>query len=137
VPKDDAEALFWFRKAAAHHDPGAAYNLGVMYAEGRVVQRNLGEAVRLYREAADRGNAAAQSNLGAMYAEGQGVPQDYVLAHMWLSLAVALGNRIALRNRDIVAGHMSGEQIVESERLAREWQLQRKSASTVSHRDAP
>jgi hypothetical protein len=128
MPKDDAEALFWFRKAAAHHDPGAAYNLGVM-AEGRGVQRDLGEAARLYREAADRGNATAQSNLGAMYAEGQGAPQDFLLAHMWLSLAVASGNRIALRNRDIVAGHMSGGQIAESERLVREWQLQRKSAS--------
>jgi TPR repeat protein len=125
VPKDDAEALFWFRKAAAQHDPSAAYNLGAMYAEGRGGQRDLGEAVIFYREAGDRGNNAAQSNLGAMYAEGQGVPQNFLLAHMWLSLAAASANRIAIKNRDIVAGHMSPEQIAESERLARERQLQR------------
>jgi TPR repeat protein len=81
--------------------------------------------VIFYREAGDRGNNAAQSNLGAMYAEGQGVPQNFLLAHMWLSLAAASANRIAIKNRDIVAGHMSPEQIAESERLARERQLQR------------
>ena len=44
------------------------------------------QAVVLYRQAGERSNAAAQSNLGLMYEHGQGVPQDYVSAHMWLSL---------------------------------------------------
>lgn len=44
------------------------------------------QAVVLYRQAGERSNAAAQSNLGLMYEHGQGVPQDYVSAHMWVSL---------------------------------------------------
>jgi TPR repeat protein len=61
-----------------------------------------------------------------MYSEGQGVPQDYVLAHMWLSLAAAVGNRIAIRNLDIVTGHMTAKQVAEAQKLASEWQWHRK-----------
>ena len=39
-----------------------------------------------------------------MYASGQGVPQDYVVAHMWFSLSLALGNTgAAAPNRDRAA----------------------------------
>jgi uncharacterized protein len=58
-----------------------------------------------------------------MYAEGRGVPQNYVLAYMWLNLAAALGNRNAERNRDIAAGHMTPAQIAEAERLVQERNL--------------
>jgi uncharacterized protein len=32
-----------------------------------------------------------------MYADGRGVPQDYVRAHMWFSLAAAQGEHRASR----------------------------------------
>src|SRR5271163_410553 len=50
-------------------------------------------ALRLIRPLADQGDADAQNILGLMYYSGQGVPQDYVIAHMWLSLAAAGGLR--------------------------------------------
>ena len=55
-------------------DAYAAYNSG-----------DYKSAARLFRLLADQGNASAQYNLGLMYSNGQGVPQDYVLAHMWLN----------------------------------------------------
>src|SRR5882757_4306182 len=54
-----------------------------------------------FRLAADQGQVLAQFNLGLMYANGMG-PQDYVQAHMWLSLAAARGAQEALKNREIV-----------------------------------
>ena len=42
--------------------------------------------MKWYRLAADQGHAKAQNNLGSIYVKGQGVPQDYVLAHMWFNL---------------------------------------------------
>ena len=36
----------------------------------------------------DQGLGGAQFNLGS-YAEGKGVPQDQVLAHMWLDLVAS------------------------------------------------
>jgi uncharacterized protein len=56
-----------------------------------------------------------------MYAKGQGVPQDYVSAHMWYSLAAAEGLTDAAKERDTVAAQMTPAQIAEAQRLAREW----------------
>jgi TPR repeat protein len=63
----------------------------------------------------------AQNNLGVINAKGQGVPLDNVLAYMWFDLAAALNNEMARKNRDISAKRMTPDQIVEAQRLAREW----------------
>ena len=75
---------------------------------------------------AEQGLASAQYNLGVMYDEGQGVPQDYVQAHMWFSLAAAglppgEDRNSAAEYRDIVAKLLTAAQIAEAQRLAREW----------------
>ena len=56
-----------------------------------------------------------------MYVKGQGVPQDYVIAHMWFNLAAARGKKNAVKARDIVAAQMTPAQIAEAQKLAREW----------------
>ena len=80
VPKDDAEAVKWFRKAADQGFAEAQHILGMMYAKGRGVPEDDAEAVKWYRKAADQGHARAQYMLGNMYANGEGVPQDDVMA---------------------------------------------------------
>ena len=128
VPKNDAVAIEWYRKAAEQGIPGAQLDLGFMYYNGQGVPQDYAEAVKWFRKAAEQGNAIAQNNLGAMYYNGQGVPQDYILAHMWFSLSVPRSptsekksRNNAVRNRDIVASKMPPAQIAEAERLAREW----------------
>ncbi len=64
-----------------------------------------------------------------MYANGQGVPQDYVQAHMWLNLAGAQGNKVAAKNRDIVAKLMTPAQLAEAKRLAGKWRPRRQSGT--------
>ena len=59
--------------------------------------------------------------LGLMYDLGQGVPQNYVQAHMWFSLSVALGDPVGTRNRDQAAALLTPAQLAESERLLRAW----------------
>ena len=66
--------------AGPFEDAGAALNRG-----------DYATALRLIRPLADQGNANAQVNLGQMYVSGVGVPQDYVRAHMWFTLAAAQG----------------------------------------------
>ena len=41
------------------------------------------------------GVADAQNNLGVMYERGHGVPQDYLMAHMWYNLAGSEGSGLA------------------------------------------
>ena len=113
------------RVRAEQGDARAQYNLALWYAFGQGDLEDDAEAVRLYRLAADQGHADAQSNLGLLYENGEGVPQDYVQAHMWTNLAVAQfsgeDRDRRERNRDIIAAKMTAEQVVEAQRLAREW----------------
>jgi TPR repeat protein len=73
------------------------------------------------RSCAEQGDADLQLMLGDMYALGEGVPQDYVLAYMWVNLAVAQGNEAAQNLKDRVEQRMTREQIAEAQRLSREW----------------
>jgi TPR repeat protein len=95
VPKDDKEAMKWYRLAADQGYASAQNNLGLMYANGQGVPKDDKEAVKWYRLAADQGNANAQFNLGGRYANGQGVPQDYKEAVKWYRLAADQGNASA------------------------------------------
>lgn len=125
---DYAVALRLWLPLAAQGNAFAQTNLGFLYSSGRGVPQNLGEAARWYRLAADQGNAIAQSNLGSMYVSGEGVPQDYVQAYMWVAVAASRfppsakkDRNEAVQHRDIVASHMTPEQLAEAQRLAREW----------------
>ena len=64
-------------------------------------------------------------NLAFMHAEGDGVRQDYVAAHMWLSLAAARAlaahRATVVEEQEALAEQMTSDQIAEAERLAREW----------------
>ena len=76
-------------------------------------------AYKLWLPLAEQGNASAQYNLGVMYDNGQGVPQDYVLAHMWWNLSGSNGFKDAVTNRNIVEKKMSKQKIEEAQELAR------------------
>jgi len=132
VTEDDAEAVKWYRKAADQGHVSAQYRLGYMYEEGQGVPQDYAEAAKWYRKAADQGYAYAQGNLGLMYQNGQGVSQDYVMAHMYYNIASATalsncvwadagGSDAARKYRDRIAKIMTGEQVAEAQRLAREW----------------
>ena len=68
VPKDDREAVKWYRRAAEQGDASAQFNLGVMARDsnGEGVPEDDREAVKWYRRAAEQGDASAQFNLGSI-----------------------------------------------------------------------
>jgi hypothetical protein len=128
VRKDDSEALKWFRLAAERGSAVAEFNLGVMYAEGQGVPQDNEEAAKWYLLAADHGHPQAQYNLGLWHANGDGGSADNVRAHMWFNLAAARfpasdtrSRSVAASSRDAVAGNMTGGQIAQAQKLAREW----------------
>ena len=110
----------WYRLAADQGFAVAQSNLGFMYAEGQGVPQDYVEAVKCYRLAADQGLADAQFSLGLRYAQGQGVPQDYVEAYAWFSLAAAGGFADFVKGRDIAAGDLTPEQLLEGQKRAAE-----------------
>jgi TonB family protein len=95
VPKDDAEAVQWFRRAAKHGDPAAQYYIGVCYASGLGVKADSEEAAKWWRKA-EKAEPRARARLGALYWNGEGVERDVKKAFQLTSSAAQDGNRAAM-----------------------------------------
>ena len=67
----------------------AQYEVGLMYANGLGVERNLQDAVYWIQKAAEKGLGSAQYLLGTRYASGIGVGADPFMAQFWLQKAAA------------------------------------------------
>ena len=64
LPKDDSQAVSWFRKAVEAGDALGMANLGVMYANGQGgLPKDDSQAVSWYRKAAEAGDAYAVAAL--------------------------------------------------------------------------
>jgi TPR repeat protein len=80
------------RKRAGLGDPLAQFQMAwLLLQDPQITRQDMALAVQSMQAAAQAGIIAAQANLGWMYFEGTGLPQDYVLGHMWLLLASASG----------------------------------------------
>jgi TPR repeat protein len=78
-------------RAADRGSPSSAFNAGVMYERGFVVDRDLARAAQWYRRAADTGYAEAEHNLALLLREGKGVPRDGAQAIQLLRAAARQG----------------------------------------------
>jgi len=130
LSRDYEKSASWFRKAADQGDPAAQVNLGLLYEFGQGVAQDDAASATWYRKAADQGDARALIYLGSLYEAGRGVPQDYVEAYKLWSLAVVRTpawetelEAEAVKNRDNVATKMTSGQIIQAQKLSRDWKL--------------
>jgi len=95
APADPAQALAWFRQAAAGGEVAAQLWLVEAYRDGsHGVERNPDEALSILTDAAAR-DPAAQAMLGTFYERGIGVPRDVRAAAGWYLQAAQAGDRNA------------------------------------------
>jgi len=87
VPRDHAQAVRWFERAAAGQFAPAQYNLGRMYEQGLGTGLDLSKSLEWFRKAAQRGDAEAQGHLGYLALGGK--TPDYVGARRWLEKSAA------------------------------------------------
>jgi TPR repeat protein len=85
--KDYQRAYQEWKASADAGQAEAQFDLGLLYAQGLGVHRDLTEAAQWYRKSAEQGNAEAQFALGQMYSRGWGVPRDEADAIRWLQMA--------------------------------------------------
>ena len=86
-PLDYNEAFKRLKKAAELGLSEAQVNFGVMYLEGKGVQKDYRIAFEWFTKAAEQGNAQAKNNLGILYYQGFGVQKDYKKAFNWYKQA--------------------------------------------------
>jgi localization factor PodJL len=84
--------------AATAGDPGASFEVGSRYAEGRAVPQDLATAAAWFDRAARSGMALAQFRLASMYEKGLGVKRDLDEARRLYLAASAQGHAKAMHN---------------------------------------
>ena len=100
-------------------DAKAQFDLGVIYAKGTGVKKDVAKSFQWFHKAAEQGVVSAQTEIAWMYQNGVGVPQDYVGAYKWDNLAAASGDEWAITHRDYVASLMTPEQIAQGQEMSR------------------
>lgn len=83
IPKNEKEAVKWYRKAAEQGQADAQNNLAICYETGKGVLKDEKEAVKWYRKAAEQGDPTSQTNLGLVYHYGKGALKDEKEAVKW------------------------------------------------------
>jgi hypothetical protein len=76
VAKDQQAGAGWLLRAAEHGSPQAAFNVGVMYERGFVVERDPARAIEWYRKAVQANLPMAKYNLALMLRDGRGAIRD-------------------------------------------------------------
>lgn len=116
---EKAVAVFLPLAETSHH-PYAQYYLGIMYANGQGVKKDLKTAARWLRSAAEQGIPQAQFRLGELYAAGNGVPRDYERAYVWFSIASHFGHKAAASAQGSAVSHLSAAELREAKKLSEE-----------------
>jgi TPR repeat protein len=96
--------------------------MGVFYASGQGVRRNIRQSMLWFRKAAEHGHPVAAYNLGVAYATGLGVPRNGTKAYMWHYIASSvLGYAPSKRKLDQLEEQLAPAQIAEALRNVHEW----------------
>ena len=90
-----SEAVLWWQRRAAFHDPEAMRLLGMAEARGFNGKRNLPAAIAYWRDASARGDTISRFELAQLYYEGIGVEPDSEKAYELFRQAADQGVRRA------------------------------------------
>jgi uncharacterized protein len=120
------KALNTFYTLAKKDDAKAQYNVGLIYANGKGVQKDLAKAKKWYEKAAKQGNGPAQYNLAQLYhMAGEKGTHRYEKARYWYEKAVEAGIMQAYNN--LASLYMEGKGVKQDQQKA--FELFRKAAS--------
>ncbi len=86
------------RAAANKGDPGAAFEIGIRYAEGRGVAQDYATAAKWYERAAQGGIVPATFRLGTLHEKGLGLKKDIDTARRYYLDAAEKGSAKAMHN---------------------------------------
>jgi TPR repeat protein len=96
VPEDEAQAIRWWKKAAAQGYTEAMFALGSAYLFGSQAAKTVPdgdrEAAIWYFQAASAGHAEAQYHLGLLFLGGKGVIESRTEAAFWFRKAADQGH---------------------------------------------
>ncbi|MCB1422962.1 MAG: sel1 repeat family protein [Nitratireductor sp.] len=109
---DYAEAFRIWDKQARAGNAAAAYNMGILYANGKGVTPSQETAFAWFKYAADLGDIDGQVRTGRMYMSGQGVERSEAKAKPYLEMAAAEGSADADNYLGLIAISLSNDEAI-------------------------
>lgn len=94
-------------------------NIGIMYMDGKGVQRNMKLAVQWLARSAANGSSLGQNNLGGLYRDGKGVNRDFGKALTYFAASAAQGNAAGQLNLGLL--YMYGQGVRQDLSKAYMW----------------
>jgi TPR repeat protein len=119
VPKNPAQAFYWFKKAAEQGNAWGEGGVGTAYINGEGVAKDEKEAFKWFKKAADQGFFPAQDQLGVLYVNGMGCEKDSAEAYKWFYLAAQQGYQTATEHMSALTSYMTPDQIYEGQQRAK------------------
>jgi TPR repeat protein len=89
----DSKKFFFAKRAANNGNAQAQFDLAIMYATGKGVQKNEKIAFNWFHKSARNNYAPAKHYMGISFLQGRGVRKQTELARYWFRLAVKQGYR--------------------------------------------
>jgi hypothetical protein len=86
------------KPAAERGDGTAMLVLGMLYFDGKGVDRDYKAALSWWRAAAEAGNNRARNNIGYVFLQGLGVQQNYREAAKWFEVSASNKDAYAYKN---------------------------------------
>ena len=119
---DFKEAYTLLEPAARSGNADAEELIGVMYAMGLGVERDVQRAFEWYLRSSLKGHPGAQSGIGWYYEIGRGMPApDLVRAYMWYTLSAIGGDPDAAISLEEVVKKMTKEEIEKAHILVEDY----------------
>lgn len=117
--EDDAQALYWYQKAAEQGSDRAQYCCGVMYENGEGTVSDPAKALYWYLKAAQKGHDRAQFRCGVLYEDGLGTDMDKEEAMRWYLKSAKQG----VCEAQVICGinYMKGEGVKKDWDKAKFW----------------
>lgn len=109
------KALDAFYVLAKEGDPKAQFNVGLIYAEGKGVNKDIYQAMEWYKKAAEQGNTAAQYNLSKLISQRPDSkdPRAQERVRYWLEKAAEGGRKEAVN--DLALLYLKGDGVKKNE----------------------
>lgn len=105
-----ATALSEWQPLAEQGQAIAQYQLGLLYANGKGVEKDDAKARKWYEKSAIQGHTEAQVNFGILLLYARGGQQDYKMAMYYLRLSANNGHDLAQRKLGQMYEHGDGVQ---------------------------
>jgi TPR repeat protein len=118
---DLKRAVALLRVAAEAEISDAQHALGVLYLQGRGVERDPEQAAQYFERAADNGSPVGEVEYAILLFNGEGVPKNEARAARYFRRAAAKGNAIA-QNR-LARMLATGRGVAQNKVDAAAWQL--------------